>query len=254
MAQLDARKLDILKKMGIDVWCYRDPPTVPKSASESMASVQIDSVQSQSEQRVSDVLKVEQAESFECEAIPALTLDVVMDKIRACHDCELSKTRNNAVPGHGNPAADWVFVGNAPCDQEDIKGLPFVDDAGQMLDSIIKALGLDRSGVFITNGVKCRPPEDRNPLPEEVSQCSHYLHEQLEFLKPKVIVALGLFSAQMLLDSQEPMHSLRQIIHSYGDRQVPLIATYHPDHLLKNPSAKSEIWEDLLMARSMVES
>ena len=255
MSQLDTRKLEILRKMGVDVWSFRDTPVSRQSELDSVVSANTEKVLSQSDQHVSGASEAEQLEMPELDSVPVpdLTLDSIADRIRSCDDCALSKTRSNAVPGHGCVAADWVFVGEAPGREEDSKGLPFAGNPGKMLDSMIGALGLDRSAVFITNGVKCRPPDNRDPLPEEISQCSHYLKEQLEVLKPKVIVALGCISAHLLLDTKEPMQSLRQISHSYGDRKIPLIATYHPAHLLRDPGHKRDVWEDLLMARSLTE-
>ncbi len=258
MSQLDTRKLEILRKMGIDVWSFRDPLHNRKSEPESAVSAKTETSQSEFGQSVSGVSEAEQLKTPELDGVSVsitdLTLDTIADRIRSCHNCGLSRTRNHVVPGHGSAVADWVFVGEAPGREEDIQGLPFVGSSGKMLDSMIAALGVDRAAVFITNGVKCRPPENRAPFPEEISQCSRYLKQQLEVIKPKVIVTLGCSSAHLLLDSEEPLRNLRQIIHSYGERQIPLIATYHPAHLLRDPGDKLDVWEDLLLARSLAES
>ena len=179
------------------------------------------------------------------------TLDALAEATRSCQLCGLHRTAKQAVPGHGNPHADLVCVGEAPGSNEDEQGLPFVGPAGQLLTKILGAIDLSREDVFICNVLKHRPPGNRNPLPDEVAACSPYLVRQIALLKPAVIVALGTFAAQTLLQSKEPIGKLRGKIHRYYG--VPLIATYHPAALLRNPSWKRPTWEDVQLARRLLD-
>lgn len=180
---------------------------------------------------------------------PYATLEDIAAATRACTLCSLHATAKNAVPGHGNPHADFVCVGEAPGATEDEQGLPFVGAAGQLLTKILGAIQLTREDVFICNVLKHRPPGNRNPTPDEVTACSPYLVRQIELLAPKVIVALGTFAAQTLLQTKEPIGRLRGRIHRYYG--VPLIVTYHPAALLRNPSWKRPTWEDVQLARRL---
>lgn len=180
---------------------------------------------------------------------PYASLDDIAAAARACRLCSLYETAKNAVPGHGNPHADFVCVGEAPGANEDEQGLPFVGQAGQLLTKILAAIQLSREDVFICNVLKHRPPGNRNPTPDEVAACSPYLVRQIELLSPKVIVALGTFAAQTLLQTKEPIGRLRGRIHRYYG--VPLIVTYHPAALLRNPSWKRPTWEDVQLARRL---
>lgn len=180
---------------------------------------------------------------------PWHTLDDIAEAARRCELCTLFRTAKQAVPGQGNPEADFVCVGEAPGANEDEQGVPFVGQAGQLLTKILAAINLSREDVFICNVLKHRPPGNRNPTPDEVAACSPYLVRQIELLKPKVIVALGTFAAQTLLQTKEPIGKLRGRIHRYYG--VPLIVTYHPAALLRNPSWKRPTWEDVQLARRL---
>ncbi|MEP7382618.1 MAG: uracil-DNA glycosylase family protein [Gemmatimonadota bacterium] len=180
---------------------------------------------------------------------PYDTLDDVAAATRVCHLCALHQTAKQAVPGQGNPHADFVCVGEAPGATEDEQGVPFVGAAGQLLTKILGAIQLSREDVFICNVLKHRPPGNRNPTPDEVAACSPYLVRQIELLAPKVIVAFGTFAAQTLLQTKEPIGRLRGKIHRYYG--VPLIVTYHPAALLRNPSWKRPTWEDVQLARRL---
>ncbi len=162
-----------------------------------------------------------------------------------CQLCQLSKTRQNLVFGDGNPNAQIVFVGEAPGADEDAQGLPFVGRAGQLLTKIIEAMGVSRKDVYICNILKCRPPENRNPLPVEISLCEPFLKKQLQAISPKVICALGTFAAQTLLKTDVTISLLRGRFHTYNG--IKLMPTYHPAYLLRNPSAKKQVWEDVQM-------
>ena len=175
----------------------------------------------------------------------------IADEVRKCCCCGLGKTRKNAVPGEGNPNAQIVFVGEAPGGDEDLQGRPFVGRAGQLLDKIIAAMGLQRSDVFICNVLKCRPPENRDPRPEEIVSCIPFLERQLELIKPEIIVALGAHAARTLLKSNDAIGQLRGKFLSYytpsGYGPIKLMATYHPAYLLRNYSDdnRRRVWEDM---------
>ena len=170
----------------------------------------------------------------------------ICQEMANCQLCQLAKTRHNLVFGDGNSHAQIVFVGEAPGADEDEQGLPFVGRAGQLLtDIIVKGMKLDRKDVYICNILKCRPPGNRNPLPDEISKCETFLKKQLQIISPKIICALGTFAAQTLLKTDIPISALRGRFHSYEG--IKLMPTYHPAYLLRNPSAKKPVWEDVQM-------
>ena len=177
---------------------------------------------------------------------PDDSLDRIAQELTDCTRCKLCKSRKTIVLGEGNPSAELVFVGEGPGEQEDLQGRPFVGRSGQLLDRMIQAMGLERSSVFIANVVKCRPPNNRNPERDEIAQCGPFLRRQLEFIKPKVIIALGTFAAQTLLETTETIGRLRGRFHPYA--HAKLLATFHPAYLLRNPPAKKDAWEDLKRA------
>ena len=172
-------------------------------------------------------------------------LKKVCQEMANCQLCQLAKTRHNLVFGDGNPNAQIIFVGEAPGADEDEQGLPFVGRAGQLLTKIIEAMGIKRKDVYICNILKCRPPGNRNPLPDEISLCEPFLKKQLQAISPKVICALGTFAAQTLLKTDVPITLLRGRFHTYNG--IKLMPTYHPAYLLRNPSAKKPVWEDVQM-------
>lgn len=176
---------------------------------------------------------------------PALQLDALAREAYSCERCSLSGKRKNVVFGDGNPSARIVFVGEAPGADEDEQGLPFVGRAGQLLTNIIKAMGLERKDVYICNILKCRPPGNRNPLPEEIRLCEPFLRQQLRLIAPQVICALGSFAAKTLLQTETPITALRGRFHMYEG--IKLMPTYHPAYLLRNPPAKKQVWEDVQM-------
>ncbi|MEO5817726.1 MAG: uracil-DNA glycosylase [Gemmatimonadaceae bacterium] len=179
------------------------------------------------------------------------SIQEIADTIARCTRCSLYATAKNPVPGTGNPNADFMIVGEAPGANEDEQGVPFVGQAGQLLTKIIEAINLTRDDVFIANVLKHRPPGNRNPLPEEVQACSPYLVRQIELVRPKVILALGTFAAQTLLETKSTIGKLRGQIHRYYG--VPLIVTYHPAALLRNPAWKRPTWEDVQLARRILD-
>jgi len=179
------------------------------------------------------------------------TLDAVAERIRTTHCCGLCPGRTNAVPGEGNPSAQLMFIGEGPGATEDALGRPFVGQAGKLLDEIIQAIGLRREDVYITNIVKCRPPQNRKPLPDEIAACMPYLHRQIALIRPKVIVALGGTAGEALLDARKSLGELRGKVHSYGG--IPLVVTYHPAALLRNPNWKKPTWDDVRIARQLID-
>jgi uracil-DNA glycosylase family 4 len=195
---------------------------------------------------------------------PSLRADVATlgwDPLRAavasCEACALSRSRQQTVFGVGHPQAHWMIVGEAPGEQEDRQGEPFVGPAGQLLDNMLRALGLTRDEapperqVFITNTLKCRPPKNRNPDPSETAQCAPFLERQIALVQPRIILAMGRFAAQALLASDEPLGKLRGRIHRY--RGVPVVVTYHPAYLLRTLADKARAWEDLCLAATVVQ-
>ena len=166
-----------------------------------------------------------------------------------CQKCSLGSTRIKFVFGVGNPNAEVVLIGEAPGADEDAQGEPFVGRAGQLLNKILEAIHFKREEVYICNILKCRPPNNRDPLPEEVEQCEPYLWKQLELIKPKIILCLGRISAQVLLKTTDTLTKLRENVHDY--RGIPLIVTYHPAALLRNPNWKRPAWEDVQKLRKM---
>ncbi|MGQ0650027.1 MAG: uracil-DNA glycosylase family protein [Gemmatimonadaceae bacterium] len=190
-------------------------------------------------------------ELFGGAASPWSSLQDIVQAVAACTKCSLYKGAKNPVPGVGNPRADFVCVGEAPGATEDEQGIPFVGQAGQLLTKILAAIHLTRDDVFICNVLKHRPPGNRNPLPDEVEACQPYLVRQIELLRPKVLLALGTFAAQTLLQTREPLGKLRGKIHRYYG--VPVVVTYHPAALLRNPSWKRPTWEDVQLARRLLD-
>lgn len=179
---------------------------------------------------------------------PLITWEVLQQSVANCTRCQLSQTRTQAVFGRGNPHARWLLIGEAPGEQEDKQGEPFVGKAGQLLDNILLACGLDRNNdVYIANVLKCRPPGNRNPSRDEISCCQNYLAQQIQHIQPTLIVALGRFAVQTLLNTDQSIGKLRGTLHQY--QGIPLIATFHPAYLLRNLPDKSKAWQDFVFAK-----
>lgn len=202
---MDINKLTYLQALGISVW-------IPNTASASTA--------------------------------PPVSLDTLRTCVASCQRCRLGQTRTQTVFGIGNEQADIMIIGEAPGFHEDQEGKPFVGRAGQLLNAMLLAIGLTREQVFIANIIKCRPPNNRDPLADEIAACSEYLVQQVGYIKPKVICALGRIAAQYLLNTEVALGKLRQQRHHYQD--IPLIVTYHPAYLLRNPIDKQKTYLDLL--------
>jgi uracil-DNA glycosylase family 4 len=172
-------------------------------------------------------------------------------RVAACTRCTLCNTRTQTVFGVGNLQAQWLVVGEAPGADEDRQGEPFVGRAGQLLNSMLRAIGLAREQVFIANVLKCRPPGNRDPAANEAAECLPYLEQQIALLKPKIMLAVGRIAAQNLLRTDVTLGRLRQQVHRFGLSQVPLVVTYHPGYLLRTPTDKRKTWEDLKFAREV---
>ncbi|RZI60929.1 MAG: uracil-DNA glycosylase [Rubrivivax sp.] len=198
-----------------------------------------------------------QARGVARETIARLDWPGLRDEVAACRACSLCESRKNTVFGVGNERAHWMVVGEAPGEQEDLQGEPFVGAAGKLLDSMLRAVGLSRGEgtperqVYIANTLKCRPPRNRNPDPSELAQCEPFLQRQIELIQPRIILAMGRFAVQQLLRSQEPIGKLRGRVHRY--QGVPLVVTYHPAYLLRNLPDKARAWEDLCLALKTLE-
>lgn len=187
----------------------------------------------------------------ELEIVQIGDLDALRELALGCPRCRLSETRTRVVFGEGSPTARVVVVGEAPGAEEDASGRPFVGRAGKLLDLLLASVGFPRESVFICNVLKCRPPGNRNPQPEEIAACSPYLVKQLELIQPRAIFAVGAFAAQTLLATDSPIGKLRGSVHSY--QNVPVVPTYHPAALLRNPTWVRPVWEDLQRLRSVVD-
>lgn len=218
--------LDELRETGVDGLPYDDDrkdPVVPFVVAEEPASMTTD---------------VTVGEISGCDS-----LENIRRELGDCRRCSLGEKRTNLVFGVGNANADIAFVGEAPGRDEDLRGEPFVGEAGQLLTKIVLAMGLAREDVYICNVLKCRPPNNRNPQPDEIESCEPFLLRQLQAISPKVIVALGTFAAQTLLRTREPISRLRGRFHDY--HRIPLMPTFHPAYLLRNPAMKREVWDDM---------
>lgn len=188
--------------------------------------------------------------------VAAMDWPALREAVAGCEACGLCRGRQNTVFGVGHEQAQWMIIGEAPGEQEDRQGEPFVGKAGQLLDNMLRAVGLtrDEAGpeqqVYIANVLKCRPPMNRNPEPQEVAQCEPFLKRQVELVAPKLILAMGRFAVQSILQTGEPIGRLRGRVHAY--QGVPVVVTYHPAYLLRNPADKARSWDDLCLAREVL--
>ncbi len=181
--------------------------------------------------------------------IDELDWEALEARVAACTRCELHKSRTRTVFGVGSHEARWLIVGEAPGAEEDRQGEPFVGRAGQLLNEMLLAIGLRRETVYIANILKCRPPNNRDPRPEEVASCEPYLKRQVALLQPAIILAVGRIAAQNLLKTDARIGAMRGHLHHYGETGIPVVVTYHPAYLLRSPQEKRKVWEDLKFAR-----
>ncbi|MEM9689937.1 MAG: uracil-DNA glycosylase [Pseudomonadota bacterium] len=208
-----------LDALGIDVWLPRDSADAP----------------------------VEDAEGAPTAPAGEVDWETLAAQVAGCQKCALSGSRTQTVFGVGHHDADWMVVGEAPGAEEDRRGEPFVGRAGQLLDEMLRAVGLDRDRVFIANILKCRPPDNRDPKQEEADACRSHLDRQIALVQPKLILAVGRIAAQQLLGRNDPVGKLRGSAHRVSD--IPVVVTYHPAYLLRRPSEKSRSWADLCLAQ-----
>ncbi len=181
-----------------------------------------------------------------------ITLDSLREKAASCTLCALHETRTHSVFGVGNTSAKLMIIGEAPGFHEDQQGEPFVGRAGQLLNNMLRSVGLTREEVYIANILKCRPPNNRDPLAEEVAMCTDYLNQQIALIRPKLLLAVGRIAAHYLLQTKASLESLRQKVHQYSDLQTPLVITYHPAYLLRSPIDKKKAYSDLQYAISLM--
>jgi DNA polymerase len=218
VATQGARRRQYLEAIGIDLWVPRTPPVPAAEPAEDLAA--------RWEELRAEVLR--------------------------CTRCPLHLTRTQGVFGVGPRRADWLVIGEAPGAEEDRRGEPFVGAAGQLLDAMLRAIGLDRAtNVYIANVLKSRPPGNRDPKPEEVAACLPYLVRQIALLRPRIMLAVGRIAAQNLLATDTPLGRLRGRVHHFGELNTPLVVTYHPAYLLRTPADKRKAWEDLKFARNL---
>src|SRR5690606_19493304 len=175
-------------------------------------------------------------------------------EVKDCRKCALHRGRTQTVFGVGRRDAPLLVVGEAPGQEEDRQGEPFVGPAGRLLNAMLKSIGFPREQVYIANIVKCRPPRNRDPRPEEADACADFLNRQISLIRPKAMLAVGRVSAQRLLDTDLPVGQLRGVVHRYGDSAIPLLVTYHPAYLLRSPSEKAKSWQDLCMLLPLLRS
>ena len=243
--QLEAH-LEFFDELGVE-GVRRDAEWRDRASRQKTTAETVDPVPTSAE--TNDPVPSQPAAVF---ASPAEALVAIRQDLGECTRCKLHGLgRRQIVFGVGDPAADLMFVGEGPGADEDIQGEPFVGRAGQLLTKIIEAIGLRREDVYIANVIKCRPPGNRNPEPDEVEQCEPFLFRQIDAIKPKVIVALGKFAAQSLLRTTDPITRLRGREYKYRD--AILIPTYHPAYLLRTPSAKRDVWEDMKRVREILQ-
>ncbi len=264
--QLDARQRAMLEEMGVKVWgpslpagALDDAPPSPPRGGEAAAPAARVAVARPATVPSAAVSPVA-APAMPAE-IAGMDWEALEQAVASCQACGLCRSRKHTVFGVGDRQARWLVVGEAPGENEDLQGEPFVGQAGQLLDNMLKAIGLDRrgagaQGVYIANVLKCRPPANRNPQPDEVQQCEPYLRRQVALLQPQIILALGRFAAQSLLQASVPdvasipLGKLRGQVHQYAG--VPVIVSYHPAYLLRTPQDKARAWADLCLAREVV--
>ena len=260
------RQRAMLAEMGLRVWdapaadesgvAALPPPSIAEARPTSRPSEAVDTASPPS-----PTMAARAAIDAAPSAVATMDWPALREAVASCTACSLHQSRRQTVFGVGDPQAHWMIVGEAPGEEEDRRGEPFVGRSGQLLDNMLRAIGLSRQAgdtpdparqVFIANTLKCRPPGNRNPLPEELARCEGFLIRQIELVQPKIILAMGRFAVQSLLRSNAPIGQLRGRVHRY--QGVPLVVTYHPAYLLRNLPEKARAWDDLCLALDTVEA
>jgi len=240
MSGLSPRQLACLRAMGVTIWT---PQSAPQKAPPAAAVVMPAAVTALAESPAAPgIANVDDM------------LGALARRVSECRRCELHQGRTQTVFGVGDPAADLMIIGEAPGAEEDRQGEPFVGRAGKLLNEMLRAIGLQRREVYIANILKCRPPNNRDPKPEEAAECSEYLFQQIELIRPRLILVLGRIAAQRLLNTDTALARLRGKLHQHPQTGVPLVVTYHPAYLLRTPSDKRKAWQDLLFLRNTIKS
>ena len=251
---LSARKQHCLDRMGIISWIPFDKKVLASEVTPPVKQITPEPLPIESKPvLVPASAFVEQAEKRVI--LKNYDLDNWADTqlaIEACKNCELAESCTRKVPGKGNAHADLMIIGEAPGHDEDVQGLPFVGRAGQLLDRILGTIGLNSQDVFITNILKCRPPNNRDPKHHEADACAQFLHAQIQLIKPKIILSVGRISAQTLLKDSKPLGQLRSTLHQLPNTDIPLLVTYHPSYLLRNPAEKVKVWHDIKMLQKQL--
>jgi len=238
---MDSRRLAYLKALDIDVWERRDGSArAPVAQAETIAPAV-------------EARTVQPVPVADDSGVSKLGWEELATAVRSCTKCPLHATRTNGVFGVGDRGARWMIIGEAPGADEDRQGEPFVGRAGMLLNSMLKAIGLAREQVFIANILKSRPPNNRDPKPEEVHACIPYLYRQIELVNPALILCVGRIAAQTLLDVDTPIGKLRGVVHKIAANR-PMVVTYHPAYLLRSPVEKRKSWADLLLAMRTFET
>lgn len=255
--RLDERRRAMLAEMGVRVFVPAPQPLAEVQQSEALVVARAAGPDGSVRAPVARRQAAPQVRAPQATGDPAIgprpsgaelmTWDELAQAVAGCRACKLCSGRRNTVFGVGDRQADWLIVGEAPGENEDLQGEPFVGQAGKLLDNMLKAVGLDRHhNVYIANVLKCRPPGNRNPQPDEVAQCEPFLRRQVQLLQPRMILAMGRFAVQSLLGTSEPIGKLRGRAHEYLG--VPVVVTYHPAYLLRNLPDKAKAWADLCLA------
>jgi DNA polymerase len=235
--------------MGIPVWVMRGDETASSRDDESAAPAAAASAAILGQGVAPKVAPTRTAAD-----VAGLDWEALAQMVRPCTRCGLHATRTQTVFGVGRRDAALMIIGEAPGQEEDRQGEPFVGPAGQLLNAMLKAIKFRREDVYIANILKCRPPHNRDPSPEEAATCTPYLNRQIELLRPRVMLAVGRIAGQWLLQSELPIGRLRGQVSRYGETGIPLVVTYHPAYLLRSPLAKAKAWQDLCLVRDLVES
>lgn len=237
----NATRLAYLDAMGITVWTSRQSPIANQHIlGTDQQNGQADKSLHPAEQEPANTLRQELLKTDWTELQTA---------VKHCQLCNLCHTRTQTVFGVGDQKASWLFIGEAPGQDEDLQGEPFVGKAGQLLNEMLRAIGLQRQQVYIANMLKCRPPKNRDPEEAEINACQPFLHAQIKLIQPKLIIAVGRIAAQNLLQTKSPLTKLRGVCHNFAN--IPLVVIHHPAYLLRSPLEKAKAWEDLQFALSV---
>lgn len=242
-----------LQAMGIEQWVRREPHLHQSDVAEERHDVPVKvlpAVAESSAEAVTPipVMELSPTQSRQSHNVDGLDWSGLESRVSECRICDLHATRTHTVFGMGDRNADWMIIGEAPGADEDKQGEPFVGRAGELLTAMLQAMNLRREQVYITNILKCRPPQNRDPSQDEMLCCQPYLHRQIELLQPKVILAIGRIAAQSLLERDETMKAMRGQRFEYADTGIPVVVTYHPAYLLRSPTEKRKSWQDLQFA------